>query len=467
MNPVAMANDNSYLGREPVGKLLFRLALPTVIAQIVNMLYNIVDRIYIGHLPDVGGDALTGLGVCAPLIYIIAAFAALVYYGSSARASMNMGRGEPGTAERIMGNSFVMLCGVSVMLTIVLEIFASPLLYIFGASDVTIQYALPYFRIYALGNIFVCVTLGLNSFITAQGFTSVSMVTVVIGALCNVVLDAVFIYGFHMGVQGAALATIISQAVSAVWVICFLRGKKTVLKLRTSCFRLDWKLMLGCLALGVSPFIMQSTEGIVSICFNSSLRTYGGDTAVGAMTVLSTIRQCLWLVLSGLTQAALPIISYNFGARSASRVKGTFRILAFSCLVVSVVLGIACEVFPYQIAGLMTDDQVIREYSAWAMRIYCATFCIFGIQSACQQTFIGIGNAKTSMFLALLRKVILLIPLIYLLPLFLKDQAMAVYLAEPVADVVAVTVTVLLFRREFHRAVVKLEEDPRPAAEQG
>ncbi|MBO7739189.1 MAG: MATE family efflux transporter [Oscillospiraceae bacterium] len=453
-----MTNSHSYLGTEPVGKLLLKLALPTVLAQIINMLYSVVDRIFIGHIPVTGGLALTGIGVCAPIIYFLSAIAALISYGSSARASMSMGGNDYPNAEKIMGNTAALLIIVSIIETVLTLVAARPMLLLFGASSETIEYAVSYVNIYVLGSVFVSLTLGLNTFITAQGFAKISMLTVVIGAICNIILDPVFIYGFGMGVKGAALATVISQAISAVWVVLFLCGKKTVLRLRSVNFAPDLKLMLPCIALGLSPFIMQSTESLLNIAFNSSLLKYGGDTAVGAMTILSTVMHCTFLVLMGLTQGAQPIVSYNFGGKNAQRVKDTFRLLLIVSLIFTVCIWIVVILFPGSIASLLTSNIELRDFAAWAMRIYCAGFIVLGIQTACQQTFIGIGNAKSSIFLAILRKLILLIPLIYILPNFFENKVFAVYLAEPVADVIAVATTATLFFFQFRKAMKKISE---------
>ena len=450
-----MQNDNTFLGTERIGKLLFRLALPAVTAQLVNMLYNLVDRIYIGHIPETGSLALTGMGVCMPLIMLISAFAALVSMGAAPRASIRMGEGDYASAERILGNSFTLLLLVAAVLTPVFTIWRDELLLAFGATGNTIQFASEYMGIYALGTVFVQLALGLNAFITAQGYAKISMFTVLIGAACNIVLDPVFIFGFNMGVRGAALATILSQAVSAAWVLAFLFGKRTTLRIKAQNMRLHAKLILPCVALGLAPFIMQSTESVLNICFNTSLRNYGGDLAVGAMTILSSVMQFAMLPLQGLTQGAQPIISYNFGARNRSRVKQGFLLLLKCCVTYSFTLWLAVMLVPQAFAGMFTPALIA--YSVWAMRIYMAVTLIFGVQIACQQTFIAIGNAKTSLFLACLRKLILLIPLIYILPQFFRDQAMAVYLAEPVADLIAVSVTAILFAKQFKRALAKLE----------
>lgn len=448
------------LGSGKVGKLLFSLALPTITSQIVNMLYNLVDRVYIGHMQPVetvGKLALTGVGVCLPIIMVISAFAALMAMGGAPRASIEEGRGNVPGSERIMGNSFTLLVAAALVLTAVFMAFAEPMLRIFGASDNTIGYALDYMRIYCLGTIFVQVTLGMNAFITAQGFTVVGMKTVLIGAVLNTVLDPVFIFAFGMGVRGAALATILSQAVSAAWVLRFLTGPKTKWRLRRDCLRPRAKVVLPSLALGLSPFIMQSTESLIAVCFNSSLLKYGGDTAVGAMTVLTSIMQFAMMPLQGLTQGAQPIISYNYGARNSDRVRAAFRCLLKACLVYSLTLWVLVQLFPEMFVLIFNNSPALVDYAAWALRIYMAATGIFGIQIACQQTFVALGSAKISLFLAVLRKIILLIPLIYILPNFFADKAFAVFLAEPVADLLAVCTTAVMFSVQFRRSMAALE----------
>ena len=455
-----MNRQNVDLGKGPVGKLLFSLALPTITSQIVNMLYNLVDRVYIGHMTPVdtvGKLALTGVGVCLPIILVISAFAALIGMGGAPRASIQEGRGDSEGAEQIMGNAFTMLVSVALILTVVFQLSAKTLLLTFGASENTIGYALNYLRIYTLGTVFVQVTLGMNAYITAQGFTTVSMKTVMIGAGLNIVLDPIFIFGLGMGVRGAALATILSQAVSAVWVLRFLTGGKSKWRLRKENLRPRAKVVLPCLALGLSPFIMQSTESLISVCFNSSLLKYGGDTAVGAMTVLISIMQLAMMPLQGLTQGCQPIVSYNYGARNAQRVREAFRCLLRACLVYSLTLWTLVQLMPQMFAGIFTPDPELRAYAAWAMRIYMAATGIFGIQVACQQTFIALGNAKASLFLAVLRKIILLIPFIYILPHFFADKVFAVFLAEPVADFLAVCTTATIFAIQFKKTMAELE----------
>ncbi len=448
------------LGSGKVSRLLFSLALPTITSQIVNMLYNLVDRIYIGHMKPVdtvGALALTGVGVCLPIIMIISAFAALVGMGGAPRASIQEGRGDPEGSQRIMGNSFTLLVITAVVLTVVFQNFAESLLLTFGASGNTIGYALDYLKIYTMGTLFVQVTLGMNAYITAQGFTTVSMKTVLIGAGLNTLLDPIFIFGFGLGVRGAALATILSQAVSAAWVLRFLTGPKTKWRLRREDLRPRPKVFLPCLALGLSPFIMQSTESLIAVCFNSSLLKYGGDLAVGAMTVLTSMMQFAMMPLQGLTQGCQPIISYNFGARNARRVKDAFVCLLKSCVVYSAVLWAAVQLFPRVFVQIFNNTPELVDYAAWALRIYMGTTCLFGVQIACQQTFVALGNAKTSLFLAVLRKIILLIPLIYILPNFFADKTFAVFLAEPAADFLAVTATASMFAVQFKRSMAELE----------
>ena len=439
------------LGQDPVGGLLFKLALPAILAQLINVLYNMVDRMYIGHIPQTGPSALTGVGVTMPVIMCISAFAALVSMGGAPRASIMMGKGDKEEAERIMGNCAAMLCIVAVILTAVVLLFGKNLLLLFGASENTVVYAWNYMKIYACGTIFVQLALGMNAFINAQGFSKIGMLTVVIGAVCNIILDPIFIFVLGMGVQGAALATIISQGVSCVWILKFLMGKKTSLRLKPQNMKLQAKTVLPCVALGISPFIMQFTESILNVCFNTSLLKYGGDTAVGAMTILGSVMQFTMLPLQGLTQGAQPIVSFNYGANNIGRVKKAFRLLLISCLTFTVVMWSVCMLTPQVFIGIFTGNAELAEYTKWAIHIYMAASLIFGIQIACQQTFIALGNAKTSVFLALLRKVFLLIPLIYILPVFVANKTMAVFMAEPVADIIAVATTAMLFAKEYRR----------------
>ena len=445
-----------------VGKLLFSLALPTITSQIVNMLYNLVDRVYIGHMQPVetvGKLALTGVGVCLPIIMVISAFAALMAMGGAPRASIEEGRGNIPGAERIMGNSFTLLVAAALVLTAAFLVLAEPMLRIFGASDNTIGYALDYLTIYLWGTIFVEISLGLNFFITAQGFSTVGMATVLIGAVINIVLDPILIFGFNMGVQGAALATITAQAVSAVWVVCFLLGKRTRLRLQRRFARLDWKVLSPVLALGISPFIMQSTESLVNIAFNSSLKAYGGDPAVGAMTICSSIMQVFYLLFQGLSQGGQPIVGYNYGAGNLDRVRKTFR-LVFTCsLVFSTLSCLAIELFPGMFVAMFNDKPELVEIAVWTLRVYAAGMFMLGIQNSCQQTFVALGQAKISLFLALLRKIILLIPLIFILPNFIDNKVLAVFLAEPAADILAALTTGGMFLWRFPRILRERENE--------
>ncbi len=449
-----MTQDKGFLGKESVGKLLLRLALPTVTAQIINMLYNIVDRIYIGHIPEIGDKALTGVGVCMPLIMIVTAFAAFTAYGGAPRASIFMGKEDYNTAEKTLGNCFVIQIIISVLLTIVLLIWNRDFLMVFGASENTIEYGVDYMNIYALGTIFVQLTLGMNAFITAQGFSKTGMLSVLIGAVANIILDPVFIFGFNMGVQGAALATIISQAMSCIWVLAFLLGKKTHLRLQPKYFRLSRTIVLPSLALGLSTFIMQASESVISVCFNASLLKYGGDVAVGAMTILTSVMQFAMLPLQGLGQGAQPIISYNYGAHNAQRVKAAFKLLLKASLVYSILLWALVMLFPQAFAAMFTNNAQLLEFTQKALRIYMACMFLFGIQIACQMTFTSLGNAKASIIVAVTRKFILLIPLIYIMPvIFPGDKTTAVYMAEPVADFIAVTFTAILFTFQFRKVL--------------
>lgn len=450
--------DKEFLRTEPLGKLLLKLALPTVVAQLINMLYNIVDRIYIGHIPQIGAAALTGVGVCMPLIMIVSAFAALVGYGGSPRASIFMGRQDKESAEKTLGNCFALQIFISVILTAVLMIWNRDFLMAFGASENTIEYSVNYMNIYAVGTIFVELTLGMNAFITAQGFARTGMLSVLIGAVTNILLDPIFIFGFHMDVRGAALATIISQALSCIWVVTFLCGKKTFLKIRWKNLRLTPQIILPCLALGVATFIMQASESIISVCFNSSLQKYGGDIAVGAMTILTSVMQFAMLPLQGLGQGAQPIISYNYGARDTDRVRGAFKLLLKLSLGYSVCLWLLVMLFPGGFVAMFTSDAQLMGFTRTALRVYMGTMFLMGIQMACQMTFNALGRAAESIVVAVMRKFVLLIPLIYLMPRIISsNQTMGVYMAEPIADFIAVTFTAILFSVQFKKATAYLD----------
>ena len=452
--------DNSFLGTEKTGRLLLKLAVPAVTAQLVNLLYNLVDRIYIGHIPEIGTAALTGVGVCLPVILLISAFAYLIGSGGAPRASIFMGAGDDDTAEKILGNCFTLLVAASAALTVVFTVWNEPLLMAFGASEKTVGYGAEYMSVYALGTIFVLMALGLNVFISAQGFTVISMVSVIIGAALNIALDPVFIFALGMNVRGAAIATVISQAASCVFVVAFLASRHSLLRLKWKNFLLRKKIVVPCLLLGISPFIMQATESVITVCFNSSLQAAKGDIAVGAMTVLSSIMMFCMMPLQGITQGAQPIVSYNFGAKNASRVKETFRYTFIVCCAYTFVLWGVVQLFPQAVARAFSSDEELIVYTARALRIYMAVACVFGAQIACQQTFVAIGKAGISFFLAVLRKIILLLPLIYIMPaIFSSDPATAIYAAEPVADFLAVATTVSCFIVFFGRAMKKLEAE--------
>ena len=449
-----MNEDKEFLGTEPIGKLLLRLALPTLAAQIINMLYNIVDRIYIGHIPHVGAAALTGVGVCMPLIMIVSAFAALVGYGGSPRASIYLGKKDVESAEKILGNCFTMQILVSLILTAVLIIWNRDLLLAFGASENTIPYANSYMNLYALGTLFVELTLGMNAFITTQGFAKTGMYSVLIGAVANIILDPVFIFLLGMGVRGAALATILSQALSCIWVVSFLCGKKTFIRIRKENLKLIPKVILPCLALGSATFIMQASESVISVCFNSSLQKYGGDMAVGAMTILTSVMQFAMLPLQGFGQGAQPIMSYNYGAKNVKRVNAAFLLLLKISMIYAVILWGCVMFFPQIFAGIFTTDTALVAFTAKALRVYLAVMFLFGIQISCQMAFNSLGRAVESIIVAVVRKFVLLIPLIYIIPqIFRADQTTAVYMAEPVADLIAVTFTAILFSVRFKKAL--------------
>ena len=420
------------------------------------MLYNVVDRIYIGHIPGEGSLALTGVGVCMPIIMIVTAFAALISSGGAPRASICMGKQDNKSAEQILGNCFSLQIVVSIVLTVVLLIWNKDLLMAFGASKNTLGYATDYMRIYALGTLFVQLTLGMNAFITAQGFTTTSMVSVLIGAICNITLDPVFIFVFNMGVKGAALATVLSQAISTIWVVVFLSGKKTQLHLRKKYMGLKPKIFLPCVALGLATFIMQASESVVTVCFNSSLLHYGGDIAVGAMTILTSVMQFAMLPLQGIAQGSQPIASYNYGAKNADRVKKTFRLLVITCLTYSTLLWAAVQIIPKVFVSIFTSDAKLVAFTAPMLKIYLGGLFLFGIQIACQITFTSLGKAVNSIIVAVMRKFVLLLPLIYIMPHVVSNQTIGVYMAEPIADIIAVLFTSVLFTFQFKKALAQI-----------
>ena len=443
------------MGSGSVKKLLLQLTLPAVLGQVVNLLYNIVDRIYIGHIPEIGASALTGVGLFAPLLMLLTAFAMMMGSGGAPLAAISMGKNDREHAERIMGNCLTVLLIFAVVLTIAFYQLAPTLLRLFGGSDATLPYAVEYSRIYILGAVFVLLVMGMNPFITTQGFARISMLTTVIGAVINIVLDPIFIFALDMGVAGAATATVLSQAVSALWILRFLSGKKTVLRLRLSNLRLRAKVILPCFGLGASTFVMLSTESILSISFTSSLSRYGGDVAVGAMTILTSLNQLISMPLAGICQGGQPIISYNFGAGKPERVKEAFFTQFAVCVGYSTLFWVALMLAPRFFAGIFTSNAALADYTAWAIRIFLACAFTIGFQSACQQSFMALGQAKISLFMACLRKIILLIPLIFILPNFFSDKTFAVFLAEPVSDVLAAAVTTAAFLLNFNKILKK------------
>ena len=446
-----MAQPKQDMGSGNVKKLLLQLMIPAVVAQVVNLLYNIVDRIYIGHIEGIGAAALTGVGLFAPILMLLNAFAMLIGAGGAPRTAIALGQGHKEEAEKIIGNSFTMLLFFAVVLTICFYAGAPVLLRLFGASDATLPYALAYSRIYILGSVFVLLVLGMNPFITTQGFAKTSMLTTIIGAVINIILDPILIFGFGMGVRGAAIATVLSQAVGAAWIVLFLTGKKTILHLRKKNLRPERRVILPVMALGISSFVMMSTESLLSISFSSSLARYGGDVAVGAMTVITSVNQLCTMPIHGICQGGQPVISFNFGASKKPRVKEAFRFQLALCFGYTSLFWLLMMVAPGAVAGIFTSDTVLIEYTTWSMRIYMAGIFAMGVQIACQQSFMALGQAKVSLLLACLRKLILLIPLIFILPHILPNPVFAVFVAEPVSDILAASITVITFLSRFDK----------------
>ena len=448
-----MRNDEK-LGTAPLGRLMLSLALPTVLAQLINVLYNVVDRIYIGHMQGDGNPALTGVGVTLPIITLIAAFSAFAGAGGAPLAAIELGKKDERKASLIMGNSAWLLVFFSIVLTIGFLIFKVPILYAFGASSKTIAYANDYITIYLLGTIFVQLALGLNAFISGQGAAKAAMLSVLIGAVINIVLDPIFIFALHLGVRGAALATVISQFVSAVWVVSFLKSKRSVLHLKL--VRPDKSLILKIAALGIAPFVMQSTESLVTITFNTGLQRYGGDLYVGSMSILMSIMQLIVIPVNGITQGVQPIVSYNYGAGNRLRVKETVIRLISACLLGTLILAGVAIFCPGIYASMFTNDVELVALTCRIMPIFFLGIAIFGIQAACQSTFLALGQAKVSLFIAMLRKIILLIPLALILPKFLGVKG--IYVAEPVSDVISVIVTSVLCVITLKRIFIEMED---------
>lgn len=430
---------------ESMPRLLMRLALPAIVAQLVNALYSMVDRMYIGNIPGYGSLALTGIGITFPIIIFITAFTNLIGMGGAPLVSIALGERDEPQAHRILGNCFVLLVGAALLLTAVTIVFARPLLYAFGASDDTVTYAQPYLCIYASGTIFVMLSLGLNPFMNAQGNAKASMLTVSIGAAINILLDPLFIFVFHMGVSGAAIATVISQAVSCIWVLKYLTGKKSQIRIKKSCFRLKADIVRRVLALGFSPFIMYSTESLVQITINTSLRHYGGDLYVGAMTIITSIAQVKDMPLTGFGTGAQPIMGYNYGAGNIRRVKECFRLLMGISVVYALTVYAFLMLKPEWFIVLFNSDPELLELTKSCMRIQLSTSFVMSVQNSIQQALVALGQARTSVFIALLRKIILLIPIALILPLFVGVNG--IFMADAIASVISATTACLLFRR--------------------
>ena len=433
------------LKTENIRSLFFRLAIPAVIAQLATLAYNIADRIYIGHIPGIGAMALTGVGVCMPVTLIIAAFTQLIGGGGGPRMSYYMGKGQQDTAKKVLGNGVIFAVVTGIALTVIFRIFSEQILVAFGAGENTLPFALDYLNIYIFGTLFTEIASGLVFYITAQGKTLISMLSVFIGTGLNIALDPLFIYTFDMGIKGAAVATVISQGASAAFVLLYLRRKNTPVNIQRPFLKIDKALLKESLALGVSPFIMVLTESLVSVSFNQNLRIYGGDMAVGAYSIFAVVMQMATLPMTGFAQGAQPITSYNYGAGDYKRVAKNLRLLFLTSTVFSTAMWAFILIFPGVFAAMFSSDASIIGAALSNMRIFFAMLWIMGPQFAGQYSYVALGNAKTSLFLALLRKVILLAPLIYIVPLIAGQNAFGVFLAEPIADTIAALSTVISF----------------------
>ena len=441
------------MGTEPIGRLMISMAVPSIVAQVINILYNIVDRIYIGHIEGVGMEALTGVGVTFPIITLISAFSAFAGAGGAPLAAIWLGKGDRKRAEKILGNGVSMLLFFSLLLMGFFYAFEKPLLYLFGASDATIPYAVDYISIYLLGTVFVELALGLNAFIISQGQSRIAMMAVLIGAAVNIILDPIFIFGFQMGVKGAARATVISQALSALWTVGFLISKRSSLTIKPEAMKPDLHIIGSVIALGVSPFIMRATESLISVVLNSGLQRYGGDIYVGSLTIMQSVMQMYAAPLGGFTQGVQPIISYNFGAGNFDRVKKLYRSMIASCFLFSAIATIFVIIFPGFFAGMFTNDAALIRLVEQMMPIFMFGMLVFGLQQGIQPTFLALGQAKISFFIAIFRKVILLVPLALILPL--KFGVMGIYYAEPISDVLSATMAAVLFLLNIKKIVSK------------
>ena len=449
-------NKEELLKSGPIFKTMLVMGIPTFVAQFINLMYNIVDRVYIGHISDCGAQALTGVGVCFPIITFISAFTSLIGMGGAPLAGIALGAGNREKAEKILGNSFSALIIVSVVLTIVFQLIKKPFLYMFGASDATYLYAGPYLSIYLVGTIFVMISMGLNTYITTQGAATTAMFSIIIGAAVNMILDPIFIFALDMGVKGAAYATVISQAISAIWVLHFLTGKKATLRIKRENLGLDIHILMSICALGISPFIMGATESLISVVFNSGAQKYGGDLYVGSITILQSVMQMISVPMNGFASGVQPIISYNYGAKNMERVKKSSFTLIGITFMSSCVLTLICMTIPGKIAGLFTTDVKLIDICSSVLPIFMAGMLVFGLQSGCQNSFLSLGKAKQSLFFALLRKVILLTPLALILP-GITNSVMGLYYAEPISDVISAICCVIVFMITLKREIILKE----------
>ena len=448
-----MQDKEKKMATEAIGKLMISMAVPSIIAQIINILYSIVDRIYIGHIKGVGMEALTGVGVTFPIITLISAFSAFVGAGGAPLAAIWLGKGDRKRAEKILGNGVTLLVFFTVILMAFFYAFQKPLLYLFGASDATIGYAVSYISIYLAGTIFVELALGLNAFIISQGQSRTAMMAVLLGAASNIILDPIFIFALGMGVKGAAYATVISQALSALWTVGFLISRKSSLTIKWQAMKPDFPVIGNVMALGISPFIMRATESLISIVLNNGLQKYGGDIYVGSLTIMQSVMQMYSAPLGGFTQGVQPIISYNFGAGNFDRVKKLYRSMITVCFLFAAMATVLVMIFPGFFAGMFTNDVQLIALVEKMMPIFMCGMLIFGLQQGIQPTFLALGQAKLSLFIAIFRKVILLVPLALVLPL--KFGVMGIYYAEPVSDVLSAVTATVLFLLNIKKIVSK------------
>lgn len=430
---VETVNDFS---KGSVAKHIMDMAVPMILAQLVNVLYNIVDRIYISRMPGDAFTALTGLGVCLPIISIVAAFANLFGMGGAPLCSIERGKGNLKEAQDIMGNSFVMLVASGVVLTAVGILIKRPVLYMFGASDATFPYADSYVTIYLLGNVFVMISLGMNNFINSQGFGRVAMMTVVMGAVSNIILDPIFIFAMDMGVEGAALATILSQFISAVWVLKFLTGYDAILTLKKKNFRLNYDRVMKIVGLGTSGFVMQITNSIIQIVNNATLQMYGGDLYVGIMTVINSVGSIFSMPVMGLASGAQPVMGYNYGAGKNSRVKSCIKFTAVSAVLYNTFIWLMIEIFPDFFIRIFNSQPEVLAAGVPMIRLFFACFFLMALQSAGQSVFVALGKSRYAIFFSIFRKVVLVMPMVLLLPRFWGLGIKGVFLAEPISEAV-------------------------------